>query len=170
MAFFTYDEKAKPDAFDPLPAGVYTVRITNADSKQTKKGDGEYLAVTLTVIEGEYKNRTIIERYNLVNPSEKAERIGNAQFASLRQAAGITVKLRDTQELVDKSRRFDIYLKCVERSDGQGMENRISRYYTQGESINTPRQESTGPAHKRNAPNTEQNNGNDAEDPGETPW
>lgn len=148
-----YDEQAKADSgFEALPAGTYTVRITDGDWKDTKKGDGKYLQIGMTVIEGDYNGRKIFSRFNLQNKSQEAVKIANSQFAALREALGI-LHPKDTEDL--KGPRFQVVLRCVKRNDNGEMTNEIGRYVKKGETATTPQQVASAPPWKRNAPPAE---------------
>ena len=45
--------------FEPLPAGKYEVGIDVLEMKETKAGDALMLSVTMTILEGSYRNRKI---------------------------------------------------------------------------------------------------------------
>lgn len=75
--------------YAPLPSGEYLAQITDSDMKPTKKGDGQYLELEYTVIDGEHKGRKTWVRLNLENPNNKAVEIANRQFAAIREATGV---------------------------------------------------------------------------------
>lgn len=149
-----YDPNDKPDNFEVLPAGAYTVKITGCGMKKTKAGDGEYLQVEMTVIEGEYANQKVFDRLNLANPNERAVKIARAQFAALREAVGI-LEPRDPTDLMGI--RFQVMVKCVKRNDRPDeMTNEIQRYIKRGETATTPQQNDSNAPWSRNAPNPNQ--------------
>jgi hypothetical protein len=61
-------EAPKSD-YDPLPKGEYMAMVTESQMKITKAGTGEYLALTMQIIEGKYADRKIWENLNLHNPN-----------------------------------------------------------------------------------------------------
>ena len=65
-------EEIEPSSFDPIPAGWYQAIISNSEMKATRDGYGEYLSLTLQVIEGQYENRLVFARLNLKNANEKS--------------------------------------------------------------------------------------------------
>ena len=100
--FGTYDQNAEAQQdFSAIPTGDYLSAIVDSDMKPTKKEDGEYLELVWQVLEGEYKGRKVWGRFNLKSTSEKAVEIANRQFASIREATGVT-NPRDSQELHNK--------------------------------------------------------------------
>ncbi len=62
---FNAEEVEPSSSFDPIPAGWYTAIISNSEMKATRDGYGEYLSLTLQIIEGNYQNRLVFARLNL---------------------------------------------------------------------------------------------------------
>jgi len=84
-----FDATTAPVAdFDAVPPGRYLCTIEAAQVKETKKGDGAYLEVTLRVLDSPYLNRKLWHRINIMNPSEMCQQIGRATLATLTMAAG----------------------------------------------------------------------------------
>lgn len=75
-----------------LPNGVYRLEISSAEVKRKNEGTPQESAgfkCTFDIIEPEeYKQRRIFWYYNLVNPSPKAQEIGQREFSQLRRALG----------------------------------------------------------------------------------
>jgi hypothetical protein len=92
-------EAPKSD-YDPLPKGEYQAMVTESQMKVTKAGTGEYLALTMQIIEGKYADRKIWENLNLHNPNEVAENIARANLKAISQACGFE-ELDDTDQLND---------------------------------------------------------------------
>ena len=85
MAALTFNAAtvAPQDAFDTLPAGWYNVRMTASENKPTKDGQGSYLALTLTVMDGPAVGRKIFDRLNLNNKNPKAVEIAYQTLSSI---------------------------------------------------------------------------------------
>ena len=85
MAEFSFTsqgvEPAKP--FEPLPPGDYSVAIINSGFEPTKDGLGSFLKLEMQVLEGTYKGRTLFDRLNLNNKSEKAVEIARRTMAAI---------------------------------------------------------------------------------------
>jgi hypothetical protein len=92
-------EEPKND-FSPLPKGEYMAMVTENQMKVTKAGTGEYLALTMQIIEGKYADRKIWENLNLHNPNEVAEKIARANLKAIAEACGFA-ELDDTDQLND---------------------------------------------------------------------
>lgn len=87
------------DDFAPLPPGKYVATVEKAEVKQTRAGDGHYLAVQMVIMDGDYRNRKLWANLNIDNPSSKAEEIGRRQLSALARAAGLS-KLSDEDQLL----------------------------------------------------------------------
>ena len=98
-------------SFDLLPAGVYTVEITETEVAPTKAGTGTLLKVVHKVIDpAAHENRLIWNRINLRNQSAEAERIGQAQLSQLCRAVGLT-HLEDDEQLVGRIVRVKVVVR-----------------------------------------------------------
>lgn len=86
--------------YGPLPKGIYTAIVMDTDVKTTKNGDGQYIAVTFQIVDGEHANRRVWQNINVSNPNKQAEDIGRSELAALCFACGVD-KLTDTEELHD---------------------------------------------------------------------
>jgi hypothetical protein len=83
-----------------VPPGNYPVSIDKAEVKVTKKGDGHYLEITLTILDGPCVKRKLWDRINIQNPSQQCTEIGLRSLAALGQSLGIT-KLSATEQLLN---------------------------------------------------------------------
>jgi hypothetical protein len=75
--------------FEALPAGEYRAVITESDRKKTKDGTSELLEVKLQIIDGQYKNRSVIDRFNLWNKNPQATTIAQQQFKKVCEAVNV---------------------------------------------------------------------------------
>ncbi len=86
---FNAEEVEPSSSFDPIPAGWYTAIISASELKATRDGYGEYLSLTLQVIEGQYENRLVFARLNLKNANDKAVDIARKDLAAICRAVGV---------------------------------------------------------------------------------
>lgn len=107
-------EPSKPRNFDPLPQGRYFVIITDSQMKATKAGTGEYLELTLLVLDGQHAGRKLWERLNVKNTSKVAEEIARGQLNAIKEACGLHGKLQDTDQLHNTP--FEVQLE-IDRRD-----------------------------------------------------
>jgi len=86
---FNAEEVEPSSSFDPIPAGWYKAIISNSEMKPTRDGYGEYLSLTLQIIEGQYENRLVFARLNLKNANDKAVDIARKDLAAICRAVGV---------------------------------------------------------------------------------
>lgn len=129
MANINFDATtvAPQAAFEALPAGWYLVAIVGSESKPTKAGTGEYLELTLEVLEGDYKGRKVFDRLNLDNPNAQAVEISKATLSAICHAVGV-LQPKDSTELHNLP-----LLAKVSVRDYQGeKQNEVKGYKAQG--------------------------------------
>jgi len=128
MALIDFNaEEVEPQSdFSPLPVGNYTVVITQSEMKPTKTGNGQYLQLTLQVVEGEFKNRLIFDRLNIQNPNSVAQQIAQKALSSICRAVGV-MHPKDSEELHDKP--FSVKIG-IRPASGEYGESNIVRGYS----------------------------------------
>jgi len=124
LNFNAFDVEPASD-FTPLPNGQYVAVIGESAVKPTKRGDGRYLELVLVIIEGEYANRKIWARLNIVNRNPDAQRIANGQLSSICRAVGV-MKPGDSSELHNLPLRITV--ACKPRGDGNGLTNEVTNF------------------------------------------
>jgi len=103
MAELNFDaESIEPlGNFEPIPLGEYLVVISSSEIKETKGGKGKYLQFTYDVVDGEYKNRKIFDRLNIVNESKPAQEMAQRALSAICRAVGI-LHPKNSEDLHDK--------------------------------------------------------------------
>ncbi len=164
MAKFSFDvaevEVSERGDFEVMPKGDYVLKATENELKETKSGDGEYLAVTFEVVKpGQFAGRKVWQNFNISNPSEKAQKIGREQVAGWARAAG-KPNVRDSDELLD--RPFACKLDIEKGTGGYSDKNRIVGFLTPEAASSAPKKETAqvskfeeeapAPAPKKEAP------------------
>ena len=86
-------------SFEPLPAGWYTVTISEAELKSTKAGNGQYIKLRYDVTGPTHQGRVVFGNLNIKNPNAKAEEIGRQQLGDIMRAIGLA-KVTDTDQLI----------------------------------------------------------------------
>ena len=109
----------------PLPEGLYTCAITEAEEKTTKSGTGEYLSLKWQVLEGPFKGRIVFQNLNLRNNNKQAVDIAKAQLSAVCRAIN-TMQPKSVYELQNKPCVLKIVLK--KRKDTNENENRITKW------------------------------------------
>lgn len=117
--------------YGAVPKGFYEMVIEKATVANTHdRSSGELtkqiMTIQLSIHEGTYKNRKIFVRFNLVNPSERAEAISAALLASIADAVGI-YELEDTDELIGKHVCGEVVV--VPPKNGYGEGNDVIKYH-----------------------------------------
>lgn len=100
-------------SFDPIPAGWYKAIITESEMKDTRNGQGQYLQLTLQVLDGQYSGRHLWERLNLVNPSTAAVEIAQKTLSAICHAVGVLTP-RDSAELHNRPLQVKVKVKPAE--------------------------------------------------------
>ncbi|HBT77302.1 MAG TPA: hypothetical protein DEB39_10365 [Planctomycetaceae bacterium] len=83
---------------EAIPSDKYNVEITKSELKPTKTGNGSYLELEFTVLDGEYKGRKVWDRLCLNHPTQKTVEIARANLSAICHAVGV-LKPRDSNEL-----------------------------------------------------------------------
>lgn len=79
---------AQESSYEPIPAGVYNLIVTQAEETTTKNNDSR-IKLTFSVSDGDYAGRKIFDGYQL-SGNETAVKIGRGQLKSLWRCAGHT--------------------------------------------------------------------------------
>lgn len=85
-------------AFDPVPAGWYTVQVTASEMKPTQNGAGAYLELEMTILAGEFKGRKLFDRLNLQNQNTTTVEIAYKTLSAICHATGV-IQVQDSQQL-----------------------------------------------------------------------
>ena len=93
--------KVEDSKFEAIPAGEYRVIMTESEKKKTKDGASELLQVKLQILDGPFKNRTVIDRFNLWNKNPEATTIAQQQFKKVCEAVNV-MKPADSSQLHGK--------------------------------------------------------------------
>jgi len=105
MAFLTetFDVNELPVGnagnFEPLPAGWYTCTISQAELKDTKAGNGQYIKLRYDITGPSHQGRVVFGNLNIKNANPKAEEIGRQQLGEIMRAIGLA-KVADTDQLI----------------------------------------------------------------------
>jgi len=122
---FNANEVEPTTSFDPLPAGKYLAAITASQMKPTKKGDGSYLEMELTVLEGDCKDRKVWDRLCLNHPNPQTVRIARGNLSAVCRAVGV-MQPKDSVELHNIP--MLITVKVKKREDTGELTNEVKGY------------------------------------------
>lgn len=135
---FNANEVKPNEPMGPVPEGQYVVQIVESEMKATKSGNGRYLALTLKIQEGEYKDRKIFDNLNIENQSATAQQIARGNLSAICHAVG-TMNIQDSQQLHNLP--FLVDVKCKKGTDGNGnetMNNDIKGYHSRSKVQTVP--------------------------------
>lgn len=120
-----------------LQPGIYTAIITESEMKPTSKG-GEMLVLK---VEFPDEGATVMERLNVKNDNETAQKIAYQTLGEIIRAVGKTT-IKDSDELHNKRMTVDVvvdpakpYVKDGVQKDGFA-QNRIRKYMVHGSVAN----------------------------------
>lgn len=118
MATLNFDARtvAPSTGFETVPAGWYNVIVDESEMKPTKTGDGAYLKVRYSILDGQFAGRKIFGNINLQNPSAQAQEIGLKQLSALAHAVGVLL-VQDSQQLHNLP--LKVKVKIRKDKDGQ---------------------------------------------------
>src|SRR5690554_2426073 len=83
---FNANEVEPTTTFEALPAGKYLAVITDSEMKPTNKGDGSYLQLEFTVVEGECKGRKVWDRLCINHPNDLTQKIARGNLSAICRA------------------------------------------------------------------------------------
>lgn len=101
MATLNFDaNNVAPDEgrFGPLPAGWYNVTIDESEMKPTNAGDGAYLKLRFSILDGKYANQKFFHNLNLQNKNAQTVEIAHGQLSAICRAVGV-LRVGQSQEL-----------------------------------------------------------------------
>jgi len=142
---FNANEVEPTTAFEPLPAGKYLAAITASEMKATKKGDGSFLQMEFTVLDGECKGRKVWDRLCINHPNDITQKIARGSLSAICRAVGV-MQPRDSVELHNIP--LVITVKCRKRQDVDEIVNDIKgfeRRESEGQYQQAPSTSSTPP-------------------------
>lgn len=140
MAFldqeFNVDElpESNTGSYDPLPEGWYNVSIAGAELKNTKAGNGQYIAVRYDVTGPTHQGRVVFGNLNIKNPNSVAEEIGRKQLGELMRAIGLA-KVSDTDQLIGGSLSVKL---SIRKSEEYGDSNEVKAFKALSGSVPVP--------------------------------
>jgi hypothetical protein len=142
--------EVEPSApFEPIPAGKYLAAITGSEMKAAKTGNGSYLQLTFTILEGEYKGRMVWGRLCLNHPNATTVKIARAELSAICRAVGV-MQPRDSVELHNLP--LVLTVKCKKRQDTGEIVNEICGYEPKAAAAGQPQQATAGANGAGNTP------------------
>lgn len=123
--------------FDPLPAGKYLAAITASEMKPTKAGNGSYLQLEFTVLDGPCKGRKVWDRLCINHPNDLTQKIARGNLSAICRAIGV-MQPRDSVELHNLP--LVVTVKCKKRDDTGEVTNEVKGYAKRESAVGQPQQ------------------------------
>ena len=94
----------------------------------TKKGDGgEYLQLTWSILGGDFDDKYVWQRLNIVNKSDRAQSIAKRQLKNLMNALNVE-ELDDSEQLHDQPLDIDVVIE--KGTNGYSDKNDVKGFYS----------------------------------------
>jgi len=122
---FNANEVQPNTGFDPIPADKYVAMITASQMKPTKNGNGSYLELELTILEGTYKDRKIWDRLCINHSNPQTVKIARGNLSALCRAVGV-LEPRDSCQLHNIP--LVVTVRCKKRDETGDITNEIKGY------------------------------------------
>jgi len=121
----TFNKENLPESsgFDPIPAGWYQASVSGAELKDTKDGEGQYIAVQYAILAPTHQGRVVFANINIRNKSAKAQEIGLSNLNGLMRSIGLT-SISDSDQLVGGSCQIKVKIQAAK--DGYEASNDVS--------------------------------------------
>lgn len=141
------DAEGHKGSFEVVEPGWKKVVIIGSEIKATKAGNGKMLELKYELQDG--TGRSLIDRLNIVNPSEVAQKIARGALAKIAVACGHKGNLSDTNVLHGRPFEAKVEIEEFESNTEAGKmlkSNRVSDYRTVQAKSTAPAGEAKPPA------------------------
>ena len=95
---------APSTSFEPIPAGDYLamlVELNKEDKQHRDGGEIREIVMKFAILDEDYKNRFIWQRYSTIHPSDKAQNFARNMIGSFGKAVGVET-VRNPADLMEK--------------------------------------------------------------------
>ena len=138
---FNANEVEPSVAFEPVPAGKYIAAITASEMKSTKKGDGSYLELEFTILEGDCQGRKVWDRLCINHPNSLTQKIAQGSLSAICRSVGV-LQPGDSCQLHNLP--LQITAKLKKRKDTGDLTNEIKGYASKKAAEGKPQQAPAG--------------------------
>ena len=112
MFSFSSDQFVADATREPLPAGVYLVRIAQAGFNPLKSGNGHAVNITYEAIDGPHARRKVWGTLNVIHKNPDAQRIAQSDLKKLTDACGgVVITESTTHLLIGKVLRIKVKIR-----------------------------------------------------------
>ena len=134
---FNANEVEPNVGFEPVPADKYIAMISSSEMKPTKNGDGSYLELELTILDGPCKDRKVWDRLCLNHPNHQTVEIARGYLSAICRAVGV-MQPKDSCDLHNIP--MLITVKCKKRDDNGEITNEVRGYTKKESAVGKPQQ------------------------------
>lgn len=106
-------------AFTLLPRGWYPVEITSSENKPTSNGEGSYIELEMSILDGDYANQKLWDRLNLENKNDQTVDIAKRTLAAICHAIG-RIGVTDSNQLHNKAMLADVRVRAARTDKNTG--------------------------------------------------
>lgn len=123
---------------EPVPPGEYQLQVEKSELTPTKDNTGIVLAVTLSIVTGEFEGRKIFPRFNIRNKNMQAQTIAISEFKALCAACGVDYEVArsntDAVNYIPFRAMVGMEKEQINQQTGQpyAPRNRITKYIPAG--------------------------------------
>jgi hypothetical protein len=100
--------------FEPMPKGWYVAQVEEGEILPTKAGNGHYLKLTYTILDGQFKGRKVFKNYNISNQNKLAEEIAWRELSALMHTINV-LQIQDCRQLCNQPLKIRLKIRA-----GQG--------------------------------------------------
>lgn len=122
---FDANQVAPNTGFEPVPEGWYNVAITESEIKPTKDGEGAYLQLKTSIIDGPHTGKPIFVRLNIQNKNQQAVDIAYGELSAICHVTGV-YNVADSSQL--HGIPFQVRVTVRPAKDGHDASNDVKGY------------------------------------------
>lgn len=122
--------------FDTIPAGDYDAVIVSSAMEATKDKKGQFLKLELQILSGQFQNRKLFDRLNIVNANATAVKIAKGTLSAICRAVNVLTP-QDSSELHNKPLTISVRVK---RGEGKYEDSNEIKAYKPRASTAIPQQ------------------------------
>lgn len=119
------------ESFVLVSPGVYRMKVQDTDLKPNKAQTGRLAVVAFSILQGEFKGQTVTAFFNIEHHSEKAQKIGRAEFKKFLAACGVTEALKYDNDFHRAVKDKELYVEVENEPVGDKIFAKPTKYASQ---------------------------------------
>ena len=115
MAQIDFDAStvAPSESLEAIPAAWYNMVIDQSELKPTKDGNGAYLELRFSVMDGQYAGRKVFDRLNIRNSNPVAQEIAFKSLSAICHAVGM-LQVADSSQLHNRPLKVKVSVRAAQ--------------------------------------------------------